>query len=625
MDHGKSTLVEALTGINPDRLKEEREREMTIDLGFAWLTLPNGEPVGVVDVPGHRDFIENMLAGVGGIDAALFVVAADEGVMPQTREHLAILDLLQIGGGVVALTKADLAEDADWLNMVSADVAAVLRGTVLQDARIVPVSARTRQGLDGLLSALTDCLAARPPRPDLQRPRLPIDRAFSIAGFGTVVTGTLVDGGLEIGAEVEILPAGRPAAEPLKARIRGLQTHKQKIGRAAPGSRVAVNLTGVEVSDLRRGDVLALPGSLRATRRLDVQFRCLPEAGSPLTHNSQVKLFVGAAEVAARVRVLGGDQIAPGETGWLQLALSAPVAVVKGDRFILRRPSPGATLGGGVIVEPRPPRKHRRRDPGVIARLETQARGTPGEILLQAVEALGLAPLKDAIASAALDAQVADQALTELAVADSLVALGNAGLNPDALVVTRAGWSRLMAQSEVALRAYHAAYPLRSGMPREELKSRLKLSARAFGAVLARAAAEGRIVESGASVQLPTHVVTFTPAQQAAVDDLLGVFRRDPFNTPSVKECAAQVGEDVLAVLLEQGALVQVSPDVLFLAESYAEMVAGVKAAIHQRGRVTVAEVRDQFKTSRKYALALLEHLDAVGVTVRKGDERVLK
>jgi selenocysteine-specific elongation factor len=239
VDHGKSTLVQALTGINPDRLQEEQEREMTIDLGFAWLNLPNGDPVGIVDVPGHRDFVENMLAGVGGIDAALFVVAADEGVMPQTREHLAILDLLQVSGGVVALTKVDLVDDPDWLDLVTADVAEVLKGTVLEDAPLVPVSARTGQGLDSLLAALQQVLAHTEPRPDRGRPRLWIDRVFTISGFGTVVTGTLVDGGLDVGQEVELLPQG------LRARIRGLQTHKEKIQHAVPGSRVAVNLSGL--------------------------------------------------------------------------------------------------------------------------------------------------------------------------------------------------------------------------------------------------------------------------------------------------------------------------------------------------------------------------------------------
>ena len=276
VDHGKSTLIAALTGINPDRLKEEQERQMTIDLGFAWLTLPGGEEIGIVDVPGHRDFIENMLAGIGGIDAALLVIAADEGVMPQTREHLAILDLLQIKHGIVILTKIDLVDDPAWLDLVEADVRAALQGTVLQAAPILRVSSPTRAGFPELLQSLDTLMEKLPARPDLGRPRLPIDRVFSIAGFGTVVTGTLSDGRLAVGDELEILPVG------LHARIRGLQTHKKKEETAVPGSRVAVNLSGVDVEQVSRGEVLASPGQYAPTQRLDVQFRLLAELSAPL-------------------------------------------------------------------------------------------------------------------------------------------------------------------------------------------------------------------------------------------------------------------------------------------------------------------------------------------------------
>ena len=293
VDHGKSTLVEALTGIDPDRLKEEKEREMTIDLGFAWLTLPSGEQVGIVDVPGHKDFIKNMLAGVGGIDAALFVVAADEGVMPQTREHLAIVDLLQVMGGVVAITKKDLAEDEEWLELVMAEIAEELEDTVLADAPIVPVSARTGEGLPALLEVLDRYLQTTPDRRDLGRPRLPVDRVFTIAGFGTVVTGTLSDGHLTVGQEVEVLPQG------LKARIRGLQTHKEKIETAVPGSRAAINLGGVSTDQLKRGDVVTLAGALKPTRLIDVRLQYLADASKPLKHNAALEFFSGAAVESA--------------------------------------------------------------------------------------------------------------------------------------------------------------------------------------------------------------------------------------------------------------------------------------------------------------------------------------
>jgi selenocysteine-specific elongation factor len=624
VDHGKSTLVEALTGINPDRLKEERERQMTIDLGFAWLALPGGDTVGVIDVPGHRDFIENMLAGVGGIDAALFVVAADEGVMPQTREHLAILDLLQIPGGVLALTKADLV-DADWLDLVRADLVAAVQGTVLAQAAVVPVSARTGTGLPELKAALQACLAACPPRVDVGRPRLPVDRVFSIAGFGAVVTGTLSDGALATGDEVELLPDG------LSARVRGLQTHKTKIERAVPGSRVAANLAGVDVAQLRRGMVVARPGTLRPSTWLDVQFRHLADADLPLKHHAEVKLFVGAAEVLATARVLGGEALAPGASGWLQLVLAEPVAVVKGDRFILRRPSPGATIGGGVVVDAHPARLHRRRDPAVITQLETLARGTPGERLAQALAALGPAPLKEALLKASLDGEAAAAATAEIRASGDLLELDG-----EALVASRAAWAKIEGDIRAALTAYHAGHPLRSGMSREELKSRLgpgsprPLTPKVFNALMARAAETGLLIASGAVVRLPEHQAQFTPAEQAQVDRLLAGFRREPYNTPSLKDCVAQLaaagpGDELLNALLEQGRLIQVSPEVLFLADTYQAMLERVKAHLLAHGKITVAEVRDLFSTSRKYALALMEHLDAHGITKRVGDERVLK
>jgi len=618
VDHGKSTLVEALTGINPDRLREEREREMTIDLGFAWLTLPNGEPVGIVDVPGHRDFIENMLAGVGGIDAALFVVAADEGVMPQTREHLAILDLLKVAGGVVALTKVDLVDDREWLDLVTADVAEVLEGTVLEGAPLVPVSARTGQGLEDLLAALQEVLEQTEPRSDRGRPRLWVDRVFTISGFGTVVTGTLVDGSLEVGREVEVLPRG------LKARVRGLQTHKKKIQRAIPGSRVAINLSGVSKSDLARGDLVTVPGWLRPTVLVDVRLDYLADAARPLKHNTRLKFFCGAAEVMARVRLLGRDTLAPGESGWVQLELNQPLPLVRGDRFIVRAPSPPATVGGGVVVDPNPGRKHRRFRPEVIARLETLARGTPAEVLLQALERRGPLQVRDLLEGSGLGEE-APAALEELLAEGEAVVLGGGRqVGGGRLVASRGWWTATTGRMQERLADHHRRYPLRPGMGREALRSALRLDPRTFNGLMARAAAEGLVADEGATVRLPGHEIHFTPQQQQAVDDLLARFRRAPYTPPSVKESVAAIGEEVLAVLLARGDLIQVSPDVLFLSATYQEMVRRVREHIQQHGSITLAQARDMFHTSRKYVQALLEYLDEQGVTRRVGDERVL-
>jgi selenocysteine-specific elongation factor len=635
VDHGKSTLVRALTGIDPDRLKEEKEREMTIDLGFAWLTLPSGERVGIVDVPGHKDFIKNMLAGVGGIDAALFVVAADEGVMPQTREHLAILDLLQVRGGVVALTKVDLAEDEDWIELVEADLLEVLDGTVLDGAPIVRCSARTGQGLEALLAELDTYLETSAPRRDVGRPRLPVDRVFTIAGFGTVVTGTLSDGTLSAGQEIEIQPSG------LKARIRGLQTHREKIEKAVPGSRVAINLTGVSTDDIQRGDVVTVPGWLRPSLLIDCHLRYLHDAPGPLRHNAAVGFYSGAAEAQARIRLLGKKVMSPGEEGWVQVRLESPVALVKGDRFIIRQPSPSTTIGGGIVVNPFPGRRYRRFRPEVIDQLETLAHGSPQEILLQDLERRQPREVRDLLAGSSLSRQQAREALQALVEEGQVQVLGAAGeeapppasIPPAGFLITRSGWGALQERIESLLSAYHREFALRAGMPREEVKSRLArhipgLSPRLFNEIVDRAIAQGWLDEAGAGsdrLRRAEHEVTFDRRQQQAVDALLHDFRSSPYTTPSLAQSEERVGAEVLNALLEQGVLARLSEDVVFLTETYKEMRDRIMAHLAEHKQVTVAEVRDMFDTSRKYALALLGYMDEKRITRRVGDERVLR
>jgi selenocysteine-specific elongation factor len=623
VDHGKSTLVEALTGTHPDRLKEEREREMTIDLGFAWLKLPSGEEVGIVDVPGHRDFIENMLAGIGGIDAALFVVASDEGVMPQTREHLAILDILQIQTGVVALAKIDLMDDPDWLELIEEDVRRTLGGTVLEAAPIVRVSARTRQGIPELIRALGDCLAEQPRRADYGRPRLPIDRVFTISGFGTVVTGTLTDGQFRIGDEVELLPRG------LRGRIRGLQTHRRKEEIAVPGSRTAVNISGLDLEDVQRGDVVTHPGDYSPTRRIDVRFRLLPDVNRPLEHNTQVKFFIGAAEVIARVRLLGSELLLPGEQGWLQLELREAVTAMRGDRYILRRPSPGETLGGGIIVDPHPRQRHKRFTESLIGRLEELAQGTPSEILMQSLNVMGIAPLREVVARSSLEPQIAAVAVNELIKNGSMVVLSGLGTSPkivdDCLVVSEAYWSNLSRRALQEVENYHRIYPLRQGMPREELKSRLKIPPRQFNETINKFVGEGVIGDKGPLVYLPLHKVRFSPEQELATQALLNRFAASPYSPPPIKDVQAEVGEDLYNALVDLDYLTPVSSDVVFRRVDYDRMLADVRRLFEQNGTLTAAQVRDRFKTSRRYALAFLEHLDATGITIREGDVRRLR
>lgn len=614
VDHGKSTLVMALTGIDPDRLAEEKERELTIDLGFAWLSLGDDDDlkeVGIVDVPGHRDFIENMLAGVGGIDMALLVVAADEGVMPQTREHLAILDLLDVDGGVVALTKTDLIDDADWLELVTLDLSDTLAGTVLEDAPIIPVSGRTGAGLETLRTTLADRLRSTDPRADTGRPRLPIDRVFSLTGFGTVVTGTLVGGRLHVGDDVEIQPSKH------KGRIRGLQTHKVSRDVARPGSRVAVNVSGVDTDQIGRGDVLAAPGVIRDTILLDVAYRHLAEADKPLRHNVEVKLFTGAAEVIARTRVLGARQIDPGQSGWLQLALQHPVAAVRGDRFILRRPSPPATVGGGRILDPHPGRRHRRFRLEVVERLQTLAQGDPDEILEQRLARIEPAHPDDLFQQAGLDEETAKRAWNNLLQTDRVILLGQQAL-------TQSTWQRLRMQMQEAVTGYHSSHPLRPGMPREELRSRLRLTSSVFNPLLSQAAADNLIVDTGSVVRAPDHEIRFSPGQQEKIDALLERFQSAGVNSPSVKESRAAVGDDVYEALVALGNLRPLNEDVVYRTEEYDELVSRITNHLQNHGRANAAEIRDLLDTSRKYAIALLEHLDEIRITRRIGDEREL-
>ena len=643
VDHGKSTLVTALTGIDPDRLAEEKARGMTIDLGFAWVTLPSGREASIVDVPGHESFIKNMLAGIGGIDVALLVVAADEGVMPQTEEHLAILDLLRVRSGVVALTKADLVED-DWLDLVREEVAERLAPTTLAGAPIIACSAMTGAGLPELLAALDSALDAAPGRRDLGRPRLPIDRVFTITGFGTVVTGTLQDGLLHAGQDVEVQPGGR------RARIRGLQAHKHAVEQGEPGGRLAVNLAGVAKSELARGEVLTLPGRVRATVALDVHLQVAATSPRTIVHGADLDIYLGAAEVPARVLLLDAEELLPGESGWAQLRLPRPLVALRGDRFIVRVPSPSLTVGGGVVVDPLA-RRHRRHDAGVLARLGVLAQGEPEEVLL--------ATLRGPVVAGKATRRVGfgGQEAAELERATGLppeeVGAALAALRERGAIVAVAAWcyaaeewQRLRAESAAILAAHHRQYPLRAGMPREEWRSRLGLPPREVNDIVAALVAAGDLAEvasggtsastaalaprasaasggRGALLRLPEHAPRFTAEQERAVAALLERFARDPFAPPDRAEAEAAVGAEVLAALVERGTLVKLSEAVVFEREAYHEAVRRIAGHFREHERLTVAEARDLLATTRKYMLALFEHLDERKITLRRGDDRV--
>ncbi len=616
VDHGKSTLVRALTGIDPDRLAEEKARAMTIDLGFAWLDLPGGRRVSLVDVPGHERFIKNMLAGVGGIDAALLVVAADEGPMPQTIEHLAILDLLGIERGVVALTKAD-AVDAEWLDLVTEEVRERVAGTALSDAPIVPVSGLTGEGLPDLIAALDAAIANLPRRAGAGKPRLPIDRVFTVAGFGTVVTGTLLGGELAVGQELRVEP------RELATRVRGLQSHQAKTDRALPGSRVAVNIGGLAVEDLHRGDVLAPPGLLRPTQRLDARLQLLADSPVTLEQNDEVDLFAGAAELPARVTLLDREALRPGESGWVQFRFRAPLAVLKGDRFIVRRPSPSQTIGGGAVVDPNPPR-HKRFRPETLSALETLAQGSPDELVLQSLDA-GPREVRDLRAGVSgLSPEQVDEALVQLVAEGDALVLGgsDAAMRPAAWVASTTSWEGIAARLGETLAAFHRAQPLRRGMAREEVRSRLKIAPpRLFDDIVAAADVRGVLRNDGATLRLPDFRLELDPARRTAADSFLAAARAAPFSPPPPSEFGLDA--DTIGALESEGEVVRVAEGMLYAPDAWDAIVAAVLEAIDRDGSITMAGYRDRFATSRKYAQPVLEYLDQRRVTRRVGDERV--
>ena len=612
VDHGKSTLVKALTDIDPDRLPEEKEREMTVDLGFAWMTLPSGREVSIVDVPGHERFIKNMLAGVGAIDLALLIVAADESVMPQTREHLAILDILQITRGLVVVTKSDLV-DEELVELVKAEVEDTLRGTSFEGCPMVGVSAYTGEGLDELKSVIDTILYETEVRRDLGRPRLPIYRCFTISGFGTVVTGTLIDGTLAVGQEVELAGSGQ------RARIRGLQSHKTKVDSTAPGVRLAVNLSGLSRDEVERGEVLTAPGWLKPTYRLDARLKMVKNASHALKHNEGVTFHLFTSESSARVRLLDADRLPAGTEGWVQLLLADPLSVGKGDFFVIR--SAEDTLGGGQIVDPNPRRRYRRFDTDVVERLMMLDQGTGEDVIISVADQWGPCDLTTLSQRANLSTEEVLERVNRLVEDELLVMLGEMGKDTDGVVYSARGWNVLKGKVFTALRTYHNQYPLRKGPPAQEVRSRLEISQPVYQRVLARLGDKQFVVEEGQSIRLPEHEITLTPEMEQQAAKFLQALEQDPYAPPSDQP----LDSELLGVLVEQGKVVRVTDSVVFAASAYRDMTQRIVEHMKAQGSITVADARTMFDTSRKYVLPLLEYMDRQQITRRSGDERVLR
>jgi selenocysteine-specific elongation factor len=622
IDHGKTSLIRTLTGIDTDRLKEEKERGITIDLGFASLNLDDDVQLGIVDVPGHERFVKNMLAGVGGIDLVLLVIAADEGVMPQTREHLAICELLQVREGLVALTKTDMVE-SDWLDLVREDTAEFLHGTFLEGKPIVPVSSKTGEGLSDLLDTLRRVCGSLSPRSSSGPVRLPIDRVFTMRGFGAVITGTLFSGSLRLEDRVDILPSG------LTARVRGLQVHSQTVTEAVAGQRTAVNLQGIEKTQLQRGDILATPGRFPMTHMLDVTLTLLADAPRPLKNRARVRFHVGTSEIMGRVILLEGEEVQPGEQVVAQLRLEAPTVAAPHDRYVLRSYSPVQTIAGGMILDALPA-KHKRHRPQVLTQLATLRQGTVADALTVHLHNAEYAGLKwsDFLLRSPLDE-------TELrTVADTLLLQGTAVAiesNPPWLL-HHEQYAAARSQILQLLDVFHRDNPLKPAMFTEELRSKFpRMAEKVFATILNDLSAAGEIEVSRDKVKLAQHTVTLSPGRQAAVAALEQCFLEAQYQPPSVEEAlAAQKlthadDRELLQVLVDQQKLVRLKGDLFYHREVLDEIEGQLRMHLEQRGDITAGEFRDLLHISRKYAIPLLEHFDNQRLTMRMGDKRVLR
>ncbi|HVD77041.1 MAG TPA: selenocysteine-specific translation elongation factor [Vicinamibacteria bacterium] len=610
IDHGKSALVLALTGTDPDRLKEEKERGITIDLGFAHADLGGGVVASFIDVPGHERFVRNMLAGAHGVDAVLLVVAADESVMPQTREHFHICQLLGIPRGLVALTKCDLA-DAEMQALAEMEVRELLAGSFMQDAPVFKVSARTGHGLDGLREGLLEMARQTAERPADGLLRLPVDRVFSLRGFGTVVTGTLVSGQLKSGEELEILPSGR------RARVRGLQVHGQPVDRVAAGSRAAVNLAGLEVDELARGDVLARPGTVLASSILDVELTLLP-GEKPLKDQARVRVHIASAERLARVRLLQVARLDPGKTVRAQLRLERPAAAGRGDRLVIRSYSPASTIGGAVVLDPLSPR--RRREASVVS-LAADVATTAGIL----VEDAGPAGIDAPTLAARLTVPLAS--LTTAL--ESRTSLATVGSDPVRYVSARA-LDALAEEVRSLLQRFHGDNPLKTGMPREELRRRVfsRAAAGAFERVLDGLTGRAELRIEAEAVALAGHAVRLSPAEETTRQTLLARAREAGLagidsSKPAAAGGDARLAERVVRVLLAEGRLRRVG-DAVVDAGALDDLKAEVRRRWPPGTRLDVAGFKDLTGLSRKFVIPLLEYLDRERVTRRAGNDRLV-
>ena len=618
VDHGKSTLVQALTGMDPDRLREERARGLTIVPGYTWLTLPSGREVSIVDVPGHAKFIKNMLTGVASIDLAILVVAANESIMPQTTEHLSILELLSIKACIPVITKADLV-DPDLLELVEAEFGDLLATSSVDYSHMIRVSSVTGAGIQGLINQIDTLLGNCSPKQALNAPRLVVDRSFSAAGYGTIVTGTLIEGKLSVGQSVEL-----PIAKE-NARIRSIQSHQKAVTTVYPGQRVALNLSGVSWQSIKRGEIITTPNLFSPTNAVDATCQLLESTARPLYHNSKATFFAGAATTPCLIRLLDTDKMIAGSQAKTQIVLENKLVVARGDNFVLRRND--TTIGGGIILDSHA-RRHKRHDQTTIQRLNTILDPADMETFFHFVrqiipitvsslsQQLGL-PLADVVKA------VANIHASSFASEIYILHTNNQpdAINADTILVDQSSWNRAKTTIIETVTQFHTVNPSRKGIDTESLYKTIAIQRDLAVAALEDLISSKCLVLGQSWISIPNHQPSLDPVKTASAKSLIQHLIEEPFSPPSLDT----IEEDVVTFLIESNQVQRVGGSIFFESNTLKSIVSKILGEITNRGNITVGEVRDLFSTSRKFALALLEDLDQRGLTQRVGDTRKLR
>jgi len=623
IDHGKTSLIKAISGTDTDRLKEEKERGITIELGFASLDLPGGQQLGIVDVPGHEKFVKNMVAGATGIDIVVMVIAADEGVMPQTREHMEICTLLGIQHGLIVMTKTDMV-DEEWLELAREDIRDFSQGTFLEEAPIMPVSSVTGDGIPGLISAINEIAGSIPQRPPSSLFRLPIDRVFTMKGFGTVITGTLVSGKINVGETIMVYPTG------ITSKVRGIQVHNLSAETAEAGQRTAINFQGLDKTAVKRGEVLSTPDALIASYMVDISFHYLASSKKPLKNRTLVRFHTGTSEVMGYLILLEQEELPPGQTVVAQLRLDSPVAIVKDDRFVIRSYSPVRTIGGGQVLNPIP-QKHKRLKQDVIDGLQHLTDEDPEAIISQQIQQAGYGGVSFShlkIMTNLTDKQL-DTAVQHLLSKKTITQTDK----QNRIFLHQVTFDKLIQKTTEHLAKYHADNPLKAGMPKEELKSKFPqlTDPKVFNLVLNQMIKSDQIAQEENTVRLSDHRVSLGADQADIRKKIQGIYKSGGLQPPYFREVPKLLGvdpnhtKDVMLLLVEEGQIVKTKDDLYFHIDAITELKNKLVDFLKSNQEITTPQFKEMTGASRKYVIPLIEYFDASKVTLRVGDSRKLR